>query len=427
MRSLRMMGSAIAVVAGLALTGVPAHADSITYTDGGNVWVASPDGAVKKKLTDNASGDIKYFGPSQADNGRIAVIFGGLRKGLATMQTLDASGKLEKSGLLQMSTCGLWGQYPTSFGHTRINPAGDVIAYDYMCTNTDAGGGTTLSTALATVNSLGVMLDPLQVEGGYLPSWLSRKGGDFNDMIGTSGRGQYLSSLTWKVPPSWDPVLELTDPQRTFGGASFSRTGNILTYEISDYPESGPEAHRIYAARLDRDFAPGAGVVAECLVAESSVETMLPSVSPDGRRVTYDDEGGVKVTTFTVPDGFDQPCGGSTITIAPGGVDPVYNAAAAPNNNNGGGGGLKVKGPSKATKAQVRKGLKFSTTCADKCTVKASMKAGSKTVARDTVKLKRKGTAKLKLRAKLKKSVKSVTVLITNGKQSATRTIPISG
>lgn len=55
------------------------------------------------------------------------------------------------------------------------------------------------------------------------------------------------------------------------------------------------------------------------------------------------------------------------------------------------------------------------------------MSAGGRTVARGTRTLKRKGTAKLKLRARLGRTVASVTVKVSSGGRSATLTVPISG
>ncbi|MFM9139751.1 MAG: hypothetical protein ACKOTH_04265, partial [Solirubrobacterales bacterium] len=121
---------------------------------------------------------------------------------------------------------------------------------------------------------------------------------------------------------------------------------------------------------------------------------------------------------------------------------PLFSAASAPKNGSGGDsgggsggggsgggstGGLSVKGPSKATLAKVAKGLSFSTRCSAKCTVKATMTAGGKAVARASKKLKRKGTASLKLKARLPAGTTSVTVVVTSGSKSATRTVPISG
>lgn len=425
---------AFAVATALAAVASPAaaHADAIAYTDGGNVWVASPDGSVKKQLTTNGTPDgVRYFGPSQADNGRISVIFGaGVGKSsYPNIQVLSAEGKLEKTGLLQMQTCGAFGANPSAFGNTRMSPQGDAILYDYICTNTGQVGGGTAGTEVYTAVTSGTspggaIRDELRAAGGYLPTWLDRKNGEFNDVLATDQYGRWLGTLALRAPLEWTPAF-IANPGFTLGGGSFSRTNNVFVYEIT---ADDIEDHLLGAVRLDGDLAPGVRSLGECIIA-SSPETMNPSVSPDGSRVAWSDNGGAKVATLTIPqDATGKPCGGdgSVTTLSRTGTNPVFSAATAPTSG-GSKTALSVKGPSKATRAQVRKGLSFSTGCTKKCSVKATMSADGNTVARASKKLGRRGTAKLKLRATLAAGVTSVTVVISNGGKSATRTVTVSG
>lgn len=421
----------LAAALAAAIAPAAAHADAITYTDGGNVWIASPDGSVKKQLTTNGTPDgVRYFGPSQADNGRISVIFAaGLGKSSSpNIQVLSSTGKLEKTGLLQMQTCGAFGAFPSAFGYTRISPDGEAILYDYICTNTGQAGGGTAGTRVYTAVTSGTspggaILEELRAPGGYLPTWLARKSGEFNDVLATDQYGRWIGTLSWKATLEWTPTFIATEGF-TLGGGSFSRTNNVFVYEIT--PEDTGE-HVIGAVKLDGDFAIGSRSLGECIIA-SSPETMNPSVSPDGSRVTWSDKEGAKVAPLTIPqDAVGKSCGGTVTTLSRTGTDPVFSAAPAPTSGGGSTTGLSIKGPSKATRAQVSKGLSFSTRCAKKCSVKATMSAGGKTVARASKKLKRKGTAKLKLKAKLVAGVTSVTVVVSSGGKSATRTVAVSG
>ena len=427
------------VACAVLASAAPALADSIAYTDGGNMWVASPDGSVKKQLTTNGDPDgARYFGPSQADNGRISVIFAaGLGKSSSpNIQVLSSSGKLEKTGLLQMQTCGAFGANPSAFGDTRMSPGGDAILYSYICTNTGQAGGGTAGTSVYTAVTSGTspggaILEELRAQGGYLPTWLARKSGEFNDVLATDQYGRWIGTLAWRTPLEWTPTFGAPEGF-TLGGGSFSRTNNVFVYEIT--PEDTGE-HVIGAVKTAGDFAVGARSLGECIIA-SSPETMNPSVSPDGSRVAWSDNGGAKVATLSIPqDAVGKSCGGTVTTLSRTGINPVFSGAAAPTNGGGSGGGagggsttaLSVKGPSKATRSQVAKGLNFSTKCSKKCSVKATMSAGGKPVAQASKKLKRKGTAKLKLRAKLAAGTTSVTVVISSGSKSATRTVAISG
>ncbi|MFM9022585.1 MAG: hypothetical protein ACKOT0_05230 [bacterium] len=419
------------------------HADAITYTDRGNVWVASPDGAVKKQVTTNGEPEgIRYFGPSQADDGRIAVIYGpGTGKSSsALMQVLSSTGKLEKTGLLQMVDCGI-ASTTSAFGTTRIDPAGDSILYDYICISA-ASGTQGVYTAIASAGSPGVMSPPLQVTDVWQPGWLpsTAAGAAAPDTVVLNESRTALGRYSWTGTFNVDVVFAV-DFQQTderFGRASMSRTGNILAYgwEESDGSKS------IYVARLAGPFLPSVQALAECRL-PTGANADDPSISPDGTRVAWQDDGGAKVATVSVPSsGSGQPCGGSTTLLSQSGKFPVFSAASAPKNGSGGDsgggsggggsgggstGGLSVKGPSKATLAKVAKGLSFSTRCSAKCTVKATMTAGGKAVARASKKLKRKGTASLKLKARLPAGTTSVTVVVTSGSKSATRTVPISG
>lgn len=436
---------ALPLAVGLLLsTAAPAGADAITYTEGGNVWIASPDGGVKKQLTtDGVPGGVRYYGPSQADNGTIAVIYGaGLGAGSGTqIQVLGADGAVQRTGPLQLRTCGAFGQLPTSFGATRIDPRGEVIAHEYMCTNIGSGtAGTTVTTALTSAASPGVIMDELRAVGSYRPSWLTTRapGAAANDMLLTDQYGRWLETLAWRLPLE---AVEVVNANEGFvlSSASFSRTGNILAYAIG---EESTDRSTVYAARMTGDLVPGVGVAAVCAVA-SSTEPMTPSVSPDGSRVAWSDDGGAKVAAVTVPAGANgEACPGTITTLAAGGINPVFSGAEAPTPpapnpapNPGPTPGpkpgprstLTVKGPTSATLAQIRKGLNFSTRCNGKCTVKGRMLVGNRQVAADTAKLKRKGTARMVLRAKLKKSVSSVLVVIVSGTGVSSRTVTVRG
>lgn len=423
----------VACVAGtLAFASAAAHAAAITYADGGNVWIASTDGAIKKQLTANATSDLKYYGPSQADNGKIAVIFGKLSRGASQLQVLSSSGKMEKTGLLQLSTCGAFGQLPSAFGYTRIDPAGEVIAYDYLCTNTQIGGGTNTYVALASASNPGGFVggEPLQAVRVWRPSWLptTAPGGAAPDMVVTSQAMTTLDKLSWITPLESQTVFNSNPDANTYiSSGSVSRTGNVMAYSWTE-PD---DTKSIYLSRLSGPYEPGVSITAECRLVNTR-ESLNPSVSPDGTRVAWSDEGGTKVADVAIPDGSGNACGGSTRVISTSGGDPVFSAASPPTSGGGSGGGgsatgLSVKGPSKATRSRVRKGLSFSTKCAKRCTVKATMSAGGKSVARGTKKLKKKGTARLKLRARLAKTVTTVTVVVRSSGKSATLTIPISG
>jgi hypothetical protein len=74
----RRLNTARWVIAVGALTllvgATPAGAASLVYLDpASNVWITSPDGAVKRQLTSDAKPDSLYLSPSMQDDGTVVV------------------------------------------------------------------------------------------------------------------------------------------------------------------------------------------------------------------------------------------------------------------------------------------------------------------------------------------------------------------
>jgi hypothetical protein len=75
-RRRRLIPAALAA-SGLALgLAGSAAADSIVYVQGGNVWIAKPDGSGRYQVTRDGTEAQPYRSPSQADDGTIAASFG---------------------------------------------------------------------------------------------------------------------------------------------------------------------------------------------------------------------------------------------------------------------------------------------------------------------------------------------------------------
>ena len=74
--SLSSRALAIALAA-LAISPAVAAADSIVYVKDAKIWLAHPDGTGQYQVTSDGTAEHPYRSPSQADDGTIAVGFGG--------------------------------------------------------------------------------------------------------------------------------------------------------------------------------------------------------------------------------------------------------------------------------------------------------------------------------------------------------------
>ncbi len=100
----------------------PGVAASLVYIKGGNVWIASPDGARQRQVTTKGSAGAPYYSPSQADDGTIIVGWGsrlyrfnqaGTQLGSAIETVVSSSPNVYAAGPF----------------NPRVSPGGTTIAY----------------------------------------------------------------------------------------------------------------------------------------------------------------------------------------------------------------------------------------------------------------------------------------------------------
>src|SRR3954452_13493076 len=70
-RAVRLAVVAAAAAAALGAAVPAAHASSITYAKGNDIWISTPDGSRQVQVTNGAAA---YAEPSQADDGTIAAV-----------------------------------------------------------------------------------------------------------------------------------------------------------------------------------------------------------------------------------------------------------------------------------------------------------------------------------------------------------------
>jgi len=137
-RSLKVTGrhglAAIAVAALLALTGlattpsvaaaatVPDLAGTIVYIHASDVWIATPDGRQRRRLTHDGTAAHPYAWPSEDDHGHIVAIRGN------SLVTLDQSGRVLHDYAQPLSNTG-------TLLYASVSPDGKTVAYSMFVTS----------------------------------------------------------------------------------------------------------------------------------------------------------------------------------------------------------------------------------------------------------------------------------------------------
>src|SRR5215204_5591373 len=121
--------SKLTVAAFAAALAIPAAASAsmVTYIDAKNVWVASPDGAIKRQLTQDGTTQSPFHVPSTDDLGNVAAVKGGLSNS-KILTHLGADGQRTDNVLPWKISLG------TNFGPSsaRLSADGSKIAYTYL-------------------------------------------------------------------------------------------------------------------------------------------------------------------------------------------------------------------------------------------------------------------------------------------------------
>src|SRR4051794_7251010 len=370
--------TALAAAFTCLLAAAPAAlADSIVYEKGGNVWAANPDGSGQRQVTPSGG----YTHPSQAHDGTIAAVKGGL------LQRLDRSGRVlnlagdpEGSGPIVSS----------------ISPNGSLIAYHFNATGSIVSG---LRTALSHADRQTSNDEIFNIGGWINPSWI----GDGTILMFDGSETFTGDTLLYTVGGSgtqpWyeDPGLSLSggeiDPSQTRFAAT---DGNIL--------------------RLYRLNAPPPAVAVEprCDFNGPSGSFFRPTWSPDGRFLAWQEDDGTHVARVALDN-----CSGTTADLViPGGHSPDWGPAAP-------GRALTASAPKRIKLSALLKGLKLRVNC--QCKVTATMVLGKTVVGKAKKTVTRSTTLRLKPsrkgRARLLRGGKSVKVNVSGGGKFVTRRV----
>lgn len=264
-----------------------ASASSIVYVKQGNIWLSSPDGAIQRQVTTDGG----YSSPSQADDGNIVALHGGM------FVHLDRHGHL-----LSPPVQGLAGASggTTSFGpqDPRVSPDDSNIAYDVgvLSSRWDAACScyeqTTQYQTLET--AVDRFTDP-SVDGivrDYAtPSWVDNHTALLTATgIGIDQFATYLPGGGGDTDPThftqW--FSDLGSPR--MAKAQLTRSGDKLVALAGNASEN----IGIYSIDNPLPAAPGL----RCVINEPSPGTTYddPTWSPEGGALAFADPNGVYLT-----------------------------------------------------------------------------------------------------------------------------------
>jgi hypothetical protein len=330
-RSLRTLTSALLLTLAAA---APAAADSITYVDKGDIWVASPDGARKVQLTRTGG----YFNVSQADDGTMIALVGAEK-----LQKLSRDGKVLAEFLTPISDgapqAGPVNKFHGPF-NPQISPDGTRVAYEYFNDSYDTTPGcteTTVPPCYAYKQSQGVLVSdttgftPFE-KYGLMTGWIWPKWMDDNTLLRSDpslspNDDAVFTPLNgpndnWFYDPNMGLGVSSVDLSRdltTVVGIAGFYDEKLRVYRTTMHPFGAPDWD--HTKFFNNDSVP---VAAQCFeLAGTKFKDV--TLAPSGQALSYTTADGVFVSAI----GAD--CSLAPTLLAPGASSPDWGPADVPN------------------------------------------------------------------------------------------------
>ena len=355
----RLLVAAATLIA-LAIAAPAASADSIAYIKGGDVWLSSGDGSRQHRVTSTG----RYADVSQADDGTMIALTGVRLHRLDRRGNVLADFDTPVSDTRPAPSKTFYGPFDPA-----ISPDGTKVAYTYHYMTQSQSPSCMPPTCFVGIN-----------EGGTGYSWADRQTGWDDPTLGKHSG--------WRNPVWVDEdTVMLSDPTHMpnydviLDTLSDGDSGNLVHGWFSDMSDGNPHTSGgdITRDRTKLAFATGENDSTLTVSSVAQFPTTFrdgdapvstrptacyrysgpsgrystPTFSPDGGRLAWSEDDGIKVVT--VPS-FAGGCtlDGATPTaplVIPGGSNPDWGPADVPS---GRGAGLKAK----AVRARLGKALR---------------------------------------------------------------------
>ena len=362
-RLLTVCGALVA----LAVAAPAASADSIAYIKGGDVWLATGDGSRQYRVTDTG----RYADVSQADDGTMIALTGVRLHRLDRRGNVLADFDTPVSDTRPAPAKTFYGPFDPA-----ISPDGTKVAYTYYYMTQSQSPTCFPPECVTTIN-----------EGGTGYSWADRQTGWDDPKLGRHSG--------WRNP-AWvdEDTVMISDPTHALNydvildTLSDGDSGNLVHGWFSDMVEGNPHMSGgdVSRDRTKLAFATGQNDTTLSVYSVSQFPTVFrdgdapvstrptvcyrysggdgsystPTFAPDGARLAWSEDSGIKVVT--VPS-FAGGCttAGATPTaplVIPGGKNPDWGPADVPSGRGATGGALAAKAVRSKLGKALAKGLR---------------------------------------------------------------------
>ncbi len=382
------LGTLVALAIGLAAPAA-AQGAAVSYIDGGDAWVSSPDGALKQRLTTDGTTDRPWQAPVQAIDGRTLVVHRDTFEDGSSRPVLHlfgADGKRITANVMPVYSGATIPVYPIGMD---VDWNGNAVAYGYSycgfaCNSIYRGFWLTFSDHQSLYPS-----DPQGQSDALLPTFFGTRVVSVD-----SGGSLFVQPDVPEAPftSSYDGWLAAQDinggaARLRWGRAVAASTGSQVALEYTVTDNASPYGTLEEGVLIgERAGNLPADVGRTCSLTGQGVVNQV-SFSPDGKQIAWQDDGGVKVagapdlsagteacTLTSVPTtlsatGRSPDFGGATLAPQGSGSTPggsTGSGSSGSGSTGGGGGGtstgLKVTAPAKASTAVFARGIKLRVT-----------------------------------------------------------------